>query len=170
MSMPEPQENLNGIYQTIFRRALYLLGNRTAAEDAAQEAFYRYLSRRPAALANPTAWLMTVVTRLCFDWLRRERHVAPGPPAERAEAVDTRPLPEEALTHREDLDRVRAALDALEPRDRMVLLLRHSGEPYRVIAEQAGCAENSVGQILHRAERRFQAAYERLAHHGPSPR
>lgn len=43
MAIPE-QDDLKGLYQTSFRRALYLLGTPSAAEDAAQEAFYRYLS------------------------------------------------------------------------------------------------------------------------------
>lgn len=164
MAIPE-QDDLKGLYQTSFRRALYLLGTPSAAEDAVQEAFYRYLSRRSSGLSNPAGWLMTVVTRLCYDWLRRDRRILMGPLTGAADrSRDPDPLPEEALAHQEDLARVRAALDGLEPRDRIVLLLRHSGEPYRSIAEQIGCAENSVGQILYRAERRFKAAYERLAH------
>lgn len=166
---PAEGENLNHWYQKLFRRALYLTGDHGLAEDAAQETFYRYLSRRPAGLANPGAWLITVCTRLCYDWLRRRGRNPAAPFDENLSVADPGPLPEEVLTDREDLVLVRQALDSLAPRDRLILLLRYSSTSYREIAGTIGCAESSVGQLLHRAEGRFKAAYEHLVKHG-SPR
>lgn len=164
---PVPGEHLAGLWQAVFRRALYLTGNRTTAEDAAQETFCRYLANRPAGLASPLAWLITVCTRVCFDWGRKQRR-SPTAPLEAGEHVaDPGLLPDELLTGQEEARMARQALEQLEPRDRMILLLRYSSAPYREIALAAGCAESSVGQLLHRAERRFKAAYERLAESGP---
>lgn len=157
------EEGFSLLYQTTYRRALYLTGDRATAEDAAQETFCRYLARRPANLANPAAWLLTVCTRLCFDWMKRGRRRA-AQPLDAAYAVsDPQPLPEQVVSRQEDLALARAALDRLEPRDRMMLLLRYSSASYREIAAQAGCAESSVGQLLHRAERRFRSAYADLS-------
>jgi RNA polymerase sigma factor (sigma-70 family) len=161
-------ENLDSLYQAVFRRALYLMGNRTAAEDTAQETFLRYLSRRPAGLTSPLAWLITVCTRLCFDRMRSGRRHQTEPLNEAALMANSRGLPEEVLLDREEAQMARQALESLDPRERMLLLLRHSGTPYRALAAAAGCAEGSVGPLLHRAERRFRAAYERLAESGPS--
>ncbi len=160
-------ENFTGLYHAVFRRALYLLGDRHQAEDAAQETLLRYISRRPAGLTSPVAWLVTVCTRLCYDWMRQRRR-RPAEPLEAATGLhDPGPAPDQAAETREELHRARQALESLDARDRMILLLRHSGSSYRDIATQVGCAENSVGQLLHRAERRFRAAYELLDTHPP---
>lgn len=161
-------EHLAALYQTVFRRALYLVGDRHSAEDAAQETFFRYLNRRPSGLENPAAWLYTVVTRVCYDWLKRAKRSPVTTFSEAGEFPDLQPTPDQALTDLEDLATVRRALDQLVPRDRMILLMRHSASPYREIAGAVGCAETSVGQLLHRAERRFKAAYEELSN--PSSR
>lgn len=160
-------ESLSALYPAVYRRALYLIGDPATAEDAAQETFFRYLTRRPAGLRSPAAWLATVCTRLCYDWMRsRSRRAVPLEAAE--EIVDPGLLPEEVLTDREDLELARQALERLDPRDRTVLLLRHSSTSYREIAAVVGCAESSVGSLLHRAERRFRDVYQRLASDGPS--
>ena len=54
--------------------------------------------------------------------------------------------------------KARAALDALSPRDREILLMRYSGFSYREIAEAVGVAATSVGTLLARAEKRFARA------------
>jgi len=156
-------EHLATLYQAVFRRALYLVGDRYSAEDAAQETFFRYLNRRPSGLENPAAWLYTVVTRVCYDWLKRAKRSPVTTLSEAGEFPDLQASPDQALTDLEDLATVRRALDQLAPRDRMILLLRHSASSYREIAGAVGCAENSVGQLLHRAERRFKAVYEELS-------
>lgn len=161
-------DHLAALYQTVFRRALYLIGDRYCAEDAAQETFFRYLNHRPRSLENPAAWLYTVVTRLCYDWLKRSKRSQVTTLSEAGNLPDLQPTPDQALADQEELALVRHGLDQLVPRDRMILLMRHAGSPYREIAAAVGCAESSVGQLLHRAERRFKAAYEELSN--PSSR
>lgn len=163
----EQDEILADLYPAVYRRALYLMGDPAVAEDAAQETFIRYLTRRPAGLRNPAAWLSTVCTRLCYDWMKSKSRSS-VPLEAMGEIVDTAPLPEEVLTDREDIVLARQALELLDPRDRTVLLLRHASASYREIAATVGVAEGSVGSLLHRAERRFRDAYQRLAADGPS--
>src|SRR5215207_7125604 len=54
--------------------AYRMLGSANEAEDAVQEAWLR-LSRAedPAQVDNLTAWLTTVVARICLDMLRSQR-------------------------------------------------------------------------------------------------
>lgn len=68
-------------------------------------------------------------------------------PADRADAVERR-------------SRIRAALDRLPERERELLLLRAEGYSYRDLAEILNLNEASVGTLLGRAKRAFQAAWE----------
>lgn len=58
----------------VYQRALWLLGDKEGAEDATQEAFlkaYRKLSQfRGGSLR---AWLLRIVTNLCYDELQRRK-------------------------------------------------------------------------------------------------
>lgn len=134
------------------RHLAYLTGDHALAEDLTQETFGRLYEATPAeGIRNPRAWLLTVASRLAYNQLRsdnrrREREEAP-----------------EAATDG-DLDAVldvRRALSELDTRDRVVLLLRHSGFSYAEIAEATELAPASVGTTLARAQRRFRTAYER---------
>src|SRR3712207_6701980 len=65
--------------------AYRMLGTRSEAEDAVQEAYLRYASVDPAGIDDPRAWLTTVTTRICLDVLRsarvrREAYVGPWLP------------------------------------------------------------------------------------------
>ena len=54
--------------------AVRMLGPSSAdAEDAVQEAWLRYQRTDRSVLANPAAWLMTVVGRICLDVLRARK-------------------------------------------------------------------------------------------------
>lgn len=153
--------DLDGMYASAFRRALLLTGHRQTAEDAAQEAVTRLLGQPPGAVHNPGAWLLQVVSRVCYDWLRRrsrEVSMAELPERPPLQASD----PAEAVVIRDEVARVQKALAQLKPRDRTLLLLRHSGASYNEIARALGCARGSVGTLLVRAERRFKRSYEAL--------
>lgn len=155
------------MYAAAFRRALLLTGHRQSAEDAAQEAIARLLGQAPGRVLNPGAWVSRVVSRLSYDWLRkrgREISVAepPEPELQSAGSAALAADPATEVVARAEQNQVRAALAQLSPRDRTLLLLRHSGSSYQDIARALGCAPTSVGTLLVRAERRFKACYEQL--------
>lgn len=133
------------------RHLVYLTGDRALAEDLTQETFGKLYERPPAeAIRNPRAWLLTVASRLASNHLRAEsRRKA------REEAVDV-----PRAIDVDDVIDVRRALDAIEPRDRLVLMLRHSGFSYADIASATGLAAGSIGTTLARAQRRFREEYE----------
>src|SRR3954468_22814162 len=59
-----------------------MLGDVDEAEDVVQEAFLRWHLTDQSSVRSPEAWLVTVVTRLSVDRLRRlatERESYPGP-------------------------------------------------------------------------------------------
>lgn len=71
-------EELVNMYEaTLFRTALAILGDVQEAEDAVQDAFLRYLEKRPALRDrdHERAWLLKVTANGCKSRLRvRKRH------------------------------------------------------------------------------------------------
>ena len=127
-------------------------------EDLAQEAFVRLLDHRvqgePPQLR---AWLFKVATHLMRERVRvgenrrrllEKNPVLPGGP-------DT---PDRELDRREDVRRVRRALDDLGPRDRQLLLLREEGFSYQELAQVLEVKPTSVGTLLARARQRLADA------------
>jgi RNA polymerase sigma factor (sigma-70 family) len=142
------------------RHLAYLTGDALLAEDLAQEAFGRlYAQATGAGLAsvhNPRAWLLAVASNLAYNHFRSEarreaRESLPGAAVAAQEAAPQADI--------DDVLDVRRALAELEPRDRIVLMLRHSGFSYAEIAEAVDVSASSVGTVLARAQRRFRAVY-----------
>ena len=83
---------------TLYRAALAILGDVQEAEDAVQDAFLRYLEKRPEFKDenHEKAWLLKVTANLCKSALRaKKRHptvelldVYPTPDEESRELVD----------------------------------------------------------------------------------
>jgi RNA polymerase sigma factor (sigma-70 family) len=138
------------------RHLVYLTGNAQLAEDLTQDTFARLYQQgllEGEALRNPRAWLLTVASNLAYNHFRAEsRRLA----RESGEASPAEP----PLRDLDEALDVRAALLLLDPRDRVVLMLRNSGFSYAEIAEAVGLASSSVGTILARSQRRFREAYE----------
>lgn len=85
------EELVNKHENTLFRAALAILGDAQEAEDAVQDAFLRYLEKRPELRdgEHEKAWLLTVTANRCKSILRmRKRHPA-------VELLDVYPAPEE---------------------------------------------------------------------------
>jgi len=57
----------------LFGVAYRMLGSASDAEDVVQDAWLRYATAQPTDLRSPTAYLTTVVTRLCLDRLKSAR-------------------------------------------------------------------------------------------------
>lgn len=144
----------------VVRHLTYLLGDRAAAEDVAQEVFVRFLRKPPREDGESGPWLRLVATRLAYNYLRAERRRrtredglyrdrALGPA--QAASGPGEPDPGSAT--------LRRALHQLTPRDQVTLLLRTAGHDYREIAMAIAVRPSSVGTILARATARLRAAY-----------
>ncbi|MDB4951737.1 MAG: polymerase sigma factor, sigma-70 family [Gemmatimonadetes bacterium] len=146
------------IYPSLHRYVHRMTGDADAADDIAQEAFVRLLTRTmPEDEAR--LWLFTVATNLFRDsartYKRRERLLSAVPMN-----VGHLPAPDEPVERGQEIERVRAALSLLTPRERTMLLMREEGFRYDEIAGVTDVAPGSVGTLLARALRRFTAAYE----------
>jgi len=145
-------------YPTLVRYCLRLTADRDAAEDIAQESLVRLFSHDVQGSATGVrSWLFTTATHLVRDRYRVEENrrrlleIHPVRPNEPESA-------ERTLERAEARTKARAALDALAPRDREMLLMRYSGFSYKEIADAVGVAATSVGTLLARAESRFAEA------------
>ena len=139
------------------RLARKTLGSEAEADDVAQEALIRVwthaASWRPER-ARLSTWLYTIVWRLCVDRLRALRTV----PLEHAmQAEDPKPSALETLTRAGDLDRLAAAMRALQPRQRAALTLFYYEEMNGPDAAQVlGLSLRAFWSLLHRARQSVQ--------------
>ncbi|MBE3580787.1 MAG: sigma-70 family RNA polymerase sigma factor [Thermoanaerobacteraceae bacterium] len=154
-----------GLFQTyysgVYRWLYYLLGERTAAEDLAQEVFLKLYCQPPGDKSNLRGWLRRVAANLAYNYLRseeRRRRREEGEVFKEARGVIAL---EEALLREEEARRVRNCLAQLSPRERLCLLLRQEGYSYAEIASIIQVDKNSVGTILARARRHFVTLYNR---------
>ncbi|MES2305794.1 MAG: sigma-70 family RNA polymerase sigma factor [Gemmatimonadota bacterium] len=150
-------------HPALFRYLDRSLGDPQLAADVAQEAFVRLLDRGSFP-EEPGAWLVSVANNFLRDHFRGAGRrlqllTAAGDDAPRP---STAPDPAVALDQDEQRRQVRSALNRLPPREREVLLLRHSGYSYREIAVALELTETNVSTILLRAGISFRQAYQEL--------
>ena len=124
------------------------------AGDLTQEAFARLLRRQAAEpLDNPRAYLFRIAANLVTDHFRRRaRSPAQPPDGGIDDLVDQGAGPDRTLLAREDLTRLKRAIDELPPRRREILLLhKFEGLSYQEIADKLGIAKNTVMVQMMRA-------------------
>ncbi len=148
----------------VFATALRLLGNRSEAEDVAQTVFLRAFERFGEIGSSPAAgaWLNTVTTNLCLNYLSRfrtrwqlfsEMEGGDAGPS----LVDTIPAPPATRDQHAQLE---ASLQSLPDHRRVPLVLFHfEDRSYREIAALLGV---SLGKVKTDIHRRREALRDRL--------
>ncbi|CAM5315515.1 RNA polymerase sigma factor SigJ OS=Afipia felis OX=1035 GN=BN961_00309 PE=4 SV=1 [Afipia felis] len=146
--------------RTHLRAVAYrMLGSRSEAEDAVQEAWLRLGRADSEGIGNLGGWLTTVVARICLDMLRtrksrREEQLGPHIPE---------PAADNENGEREVADSVGAALlivlDTLSPAERLAFVLHDMfAVPFEEIAPIVGREPAAARQLASRARRRVQGA------------
>lgn len=146
----------------LFGIAYRMLGTQADAEDILQEAYIRWHQANADEIETPEAWLVTIVTRLSIDRLRkasnnRETYIGPWLPEPLA--VSDAPTPEEELELASSLSLAfMVLLERLSPMERAAFLLHDIfGLGYREIARIVGKTETASRQLIHRARERVRA-------------
>ncbi len=152
----------------VYNQGLRLLGDHAAAADASQDAFLSaYRNLRTYRGGSFKAWLLKIVTNLCYDDLRRKKRrpvISLEPQDEEGEevesprwAIDPGERPEEAL-ERVELERaIQHCLDNLPVEFRsVVVLVDVQGLDYSEAAQSMGKPVGTVKSRLARARLRMQ--------------
>jgi len=157
----------------LFGVAYRMLGLVAEAEDMVQEAYLRYHGTE-GPIANPRAFLVTVVTRLCLDYLKsarvqREQYIGPWLPEPLVTHAGQAATPEDAVANADSVSfAFLVMLEELGPVERAVFLLREVFDyDYADIAEVVMKSEAACRQVFHRArqhiaerQHRHTASYE----------
>ena len=160
--------------------AYRMLGSRSDAEDAVQEAWLRYARSDTSGVADLRAWLTTVTGRICLDVLRsarvqREAYVGPWLPepiverlpagsgflgAGRGEPADD-PAERAALADQVSIALL-VVLETLNPEQRVAFVLHDIfSVPFSEVASTLGTSVENARQIASRARRAVTAGERR---------
>ena len=150
----------NPVYNLCYR----MLGTPQAAEDAAQESFwraYKNLKKYDMNRSFPT-WLLSIAAHYCIDQLRRKR--LPAMDLDEIiefSAEDPAPNPEISLTKIEFSEEVQRQLAQLNENDRIVLVLRYWHEYSEdEICEALNISKSAVKSRLHRARKNMALQWD----------
>src|SRR6266511_4205825 len=143
--MPEADE-FSAHRDHLMAVAYRMLGSRSDAEDAVQEAWLRFAAARTEEIADLRAWLTTVTARICLDLLRsarvrREAYVGPW-------------LPERVVRLDEVSLALLVVLERLTPEQRVAFILHDVfAVPFDEIASVLGGTPEAARQLASRARR-----------------
>jgi RNA polymerase sigma-70 factor, ECF subfamily len=128
------------------------------ASDVTQQAFVRAFKGLAAfrGAASVRSWLYRIAINCALSWLRDHRREEPTEIAEDSLA-DGGPAASVGMIKNEDSVRLRAAIEQLPPKQKMVLELRVFDDlPFKEVAELADCTENTAKVNFHYAVKRLR--------------
>ncbi|TLX08484.1 sigma-70 family RNA polymerase sigma factor [Rhizobium sp. MHM7A] len=147
------------------RAAAYrMLGSRSEAEDAVQEAWLRLNRTDTTGIDNLGGWLTTVVARICLDMLRarKSRREEPLEMPVHAAIVDPAKDPEREAAFADSVGlALLVVLQTLAPAERVAFVLHDMFDlPFDEIAPIIGRSSAATRQLASRARRRVQGTGE----------
>jgi RNA polymerase sigma-70 factor (ECF subfamily) len=141
----------------VFNLCYRMLNNSEDAEDAAQETFLRaYKNLRRYDNSRPFAtWLLSIAAHYCIDQIRRRRmNLVSIDDLPYVQISDPGPGPEASVSTKQNQEKVRKLLDALNPTDRAAVVMYYWYDfSYDEIAESLDLSMSAVKSRLHRARR-----------------
>ena len=153
-------------YQTRVYRLAYRMVGPASADDAAQDAFISaFKSLRSFRGGNFRSWLLRITANVCRDQLRAAKRKGGASLDEMLEAGAWAPpstgrSPEEAATDAELNAAIMAAVAALPPDQRAVLVLIDiEGYSYEETAEAVAASLGTVKSRLSRAREKVRDAF-----------
>ena len=151
----------------LFGIAYRMIGTAADAEDIVQEAYLRWHQADTEEIRSAEAWLVSVVTRLSIDKLRkasveREKYVGPWLPEPLI--ASNSPTPEEELETASNLSMAyMVLLERLTPVERAAFLLHDVFDcAYPLIANILRKSEAACRQVVHRARQRVRSEKSRF--------
>lgn len=153
--MPSDIETFESYRPLLFSIAYRMLGSAMDAEDIVQETYLRYQNAKKQDIQSPKAYLATITTRLCLDYLKsaktqREDYIGTWLP----EPIRTDTSPSQIVGDQESITiAFLVLLESLSPIERAVFLLREVFDySYAEIAPVVGKREDNCRQYYQRAQ------------------
>jgi RNA polymerase sigma-70 factor (ECF subfamily) len=139
--------------QVIYRYILYRVPTTADAEDLTAEVFLRMVEGLPSYQLSSVpfeAWLYRIASARIADFYRRAGR---RPVSELSDHLsDTKPLPEEQLQRRQELEAVRQVLREFDDEDQTILILRFvERKSHKEVANILGKSMTAVKSAQHRA-------------------
>jgi RNA polymerase sigma-70 factor (ECF subfamily) len=162
----------------------HLVGSRDQAEDLAQDVFIRVFKARRNYVAGAkfSTWLFTIANNVALNALRtrsrrhevtlRSRDSGPlgARPLDTMLSASSGQMPAKRLDKAELREVVRAALDTLNERQRIAVLLnKFEGMSYADIAQTMELTPQAVKSLLSRARNNLREVLEPYVQHGERP-
>src|SRR3954464_12552857 len=156
-------EQFNASREHLCAVAYRMLGSRTEAEDAVQEAWLRLSRSDAASIDNLGGWLTTVVARVCLDQLRSRKSRPEESFGERATTISDdrrRDAEQEAMLADSVGLALLVVLRKLGPSERVAFVLHDMFDlPFEEIAEIVGKSPEATRQLASRARRRVRGGH-----------
>lgn len=147
--------------QRLLALAHRVLGSRSDAEDAVQEAWLRLSRQDVDAIDNLPGWLTTVISRICIDTLR-SRAARPEVPIDQnlpeLIVTDDRDIPEDAAVLADSVGlALLVVLGSLRPDERLAFVLHDMfAVPFAEIGPIVGKSADAAKMLASRARRKVQ--------------
>ena len=157
--MKELEQVYRDIHPKLFTFFYLKTSNIATAEDLTQDVFYEASKglHRFQGQSTLSTWLFSIAHNLLKKHYRSQKYEKAL--VERLEVVDSddRPTIEGLIEQKEDLQRLRQAISALDAQSDSILLLRiYGGLSFKEIGELTGRSENYVRVSFHRLKNRLQ--------------
>jgi RNA polymerase sigma-70 factor (ECF subfamily) len=154
----------------VFNLCFRMLGNSEAAEDAAQETFWR--AYQSIKKYNPdrsfATWLLSIAAHYCIDQHRKRKLPVVEIDDYLAEVAPDHntPNPEAIAIQKEQQTQIQELLDELPDLDRASIVLRYWHEcSEEEISEVLGITINAVKSRLHRARKKLAIIWQQQSQH-----
>jgi RNA polymerase sigma-70 factor (ECF subfamily) len=171
------------MYQTpVYNLCYRMLGEGTAAEDAAQETFWRaYQNLKRYDPSRPfITWLLSIAAHHCIDQQRKRRlpifELDEFPDLDVVDA--SIPNPEKEISHNQEQEALHMLINQLNPQDRATVILKYWYDcSEEEISQMLSLTISAVKSRLHRSRRQLaemlstgQVQYmnERRTHESPA--
>lgn len=145
----------------LLQMATRLLGDRTEAEDAVQEAFVSAWRKLPEFRGESAfgTWMYRIVTNKCLNTLRARRPVAALEAVPEPVAPEHQVSPARAVEGQAAVEALTQAMEVLSPEQKVCWVLRElNGLSYEAVADIVGISQEAVRGRVFRARRQLTEA------------
>ena len=154
----------------VFNRCLFLLKDRSLAEDATQDIFLKMFTRIRSleSASKLEGWLNQMTYNHCMDYFRKKKKLSEISITENLHAFDDSFLSEvdEVAESEEKRALLLAEISKLKEMDRMILLMHYwEGYSIKEISEQLEIGESALKMRLMRTRNKIKESFEKKGIH-----